>query len=244
MSKFKIKFKLTGLEIEIEGSREEIPQISRNLGQQLSGMLAPAAGLVQGEVIDADRRLAAASPSVTSAPAAATPQRKRTGGKKRGKSNGASASPAGAGTAEAVVAFSHDAARFGIPRQTWSTAKKALWLLYAVGEQGGPQELTAQQITATFNKQFREAKQIIVQNVARDLGKMKARPRGRPGLDGYHHGPEPVVSDRGRQARGARTGRPGADPRRGGRRRRRGRRGVANGTRRAPYADRPDLAAA
>lgn len=178
MSNFKMRLKLTGLEIEIEGSRDEIPQMTRNIGQQLSGLLAPAAGIVAGEVAEADRRLAAAAPAV---PADATRSEsngngRRSGSRKRGKApSGAAKAPGASSAADAVVVFTHDPARFGMPRQGWSTAKKALWLLYAVGEQGGPQELTAHQITATFNKQFREAKQVIIQNVARDLGKMRDR---------------------------------------------------------------------
>jgi hypothetical protein len=38
MSKFKFKLKLQGLELEMEGSRDDIPLIAHNLGNQLTGL--------------------------------------------------------------------------------------------------------------------------------------------------------------------------------------------------------------
>ena len=40
MSKFKFKLKLQGLELEMEGAREDIPLMAQNLGNQLTGTLA------------------------------------------------------------------------------------------------------------------------------------------------------------------------------------------------------------
>ena len=36
MSKFKFKLKLQGLELEMEGAREDIPLMAQNLGNQLT----------------------------------------------------------------------------------------------------------------------------------------------------------------------------------------------------------------
>jgi hypothetical protein len=79
-----------------------------------------------------------------------------------------------------VVELNHDASKWGSPRQEWSTANKALWLLYVVGKQAGRNELTAHQIEATFNRHFRQAKQILVQNIARDLGKLRSQAKDAP----------------------------------------------------------------
>lgn len=51
-SKFKIKFKVEKLELEIEGNREDVPLITQALGQQVSGLLAPASDIVQGEITE------------------------------------------------------------------------------------------------------------------------------------------------------------------------------------------------
>jgi hypothetical protein len=51
LSKFMIKLKLQGLELEIDGSREEMPNITQNLGRQIAGMLQPAGAIIEGEVV-------------------------------------------------------------------------------------------------------------------------------------------------------------------------------------------------
>lgn len=42
MSKFKFKFKLQGLEIEMEGAKEDIPLMANSLGNHLAGLMQPA----------------------------------------------------------------------------------------------------------------------------------------------------------------------------------------------------------
>ena len=44
MSKIKIKLKLTGFELEIEGSKDDIPQIQQAIGQQIGSLLQPGTG--------------------------------------------------------------------------------------------------------------------------------------------------------------------------------------------------------
>ena len=53
MSKFKIKMKLQGLELEIEGAREDSSNIGRNLGGQLANLLQPAIKIIDGEASSA-----------------------------------------------------------------------------------------------------------------------------------------------------------------------------------------------
>ena len=50
MSKFRIKMKLQGLELEIEGAREDASLISRNIGQQVASLMQPAGNIVDGEL--------------------------------------------------------------------------------------------------------------------------------------------------------------------------------------------------
>ncbi len=40
-NKFKFKLKITGFEMEVEGSREEVEVITSNIGAQLRGMVQP-----------------------------------------------------------------------------------------------------------------------------------------------------------------------------------------------------------
>ena len=50
MAKFEVEMELTGLKLKIKGEREDIPQISRNLGEQIAGLFQPAANIVQGQL--------------------------------------------------------------------------------------------------------------------------------------------------------------------------------------------------
>jgi hypothetical protein len=54
MSKFHIKLKLQGLELEVEGTRDDLPVIRRSLGQQFEGLLNPATEIAQGRNLTVD----------------------------------------------------------------------------------------------------------------------------------------------------------------------------------------------
>ncbi|WP_124842321.1 hypothetical protein [Burkholderia cepacia] len=174
MSKFKVKMKITGFEMEIEGSRDDVPNITQALTRQLAGMLQPPTGIVEPP----------AGPQVAILPSLAEPlpadevklesaprkQRTRTRTRRSMQSNG---------TVEDVEAtaidFRHTPELYGNPIQAWSTANKALWILYVIGEIVGEKELSARRITLSFNKHFRQAKEIIANNVTRDLGKLRLK---------------------------------------------------------------------
>jgi hypothetical protein len=170
MSKFKMHLKLTGLELEIEGSREDIPQIAQGVSQQLTSLLTPAARIASGSV---DDEISHEVESVTStvepgsdnlASTRGSRKRRRSAGVVRISTTGESS------TQSEVVDWRHDPAQWGTPLQSWTTKKKAVWLLYIVGKQTDRQELSAPSIAATFNRYFRAAKPIRPQNVSRDLG--------------------------------------------------------------------------
>ena len=50
MAKFHVKLKLQGLELEVEGSRDDIPSIRQSLNQQLAGLLEPATDMAEGKI--------------------------------------------------------------------------------------------------------------------------------------------------------------------------------------------------
>lgn len=160
MSKFKIKLKLTGLEIEIEGTKEDLPIISQNLANQLGNVITPAANMVQG-----------ARPAIPHIPAAPGLDADETKSRRKSpRKNG------GADTkAKKAVAldFVHDSSKWGTPSQDWNPTKKSLWLLYVVKAAGAATEMTATEVANTFNKHFRQAGTIQPSNVSRDLGKAK-----------------------------------------------------------------------
>jgi hypothetical protein len=204
MSRIEIEFELTGLKFKIRGSREEVPLAARNLGQQFVGLLQPAARIAAGDDDDEVGRVPSVASAGSPLPSDEAPAgAKKRGGKKRrvtataAPTNGSSTTSAGA---EPIVEFTHDPSLFGAPKQKWNTAQKAIWLLYVVGEQAGKRELTPQQVAATFNKHFREAGQVLVQNVARDLGKQRAKPKDAPVAEDNTMTPSPwYLTEAGRR---------------------------------------------
>ena len=171
MSKFKIKTKLQGLELEIEGTREDSSNIGRNLGGQLANLLQPAIKIIDGEASSA------ALPPAEAVLPPASPRKSR-------RRRSAASSPASEEAATTAIDFKHDPEKFGNPTQTWKTAEKATWLLYVVKEAAGLGELSTRSLVETFNKHFRQAGTITTSNVTRDLGRLKSR-----------HKPPPVGED-------------------------------------------------
>jgi hypothetical protein len=176
MSKFKIKMKLTGFELEIEGSRDDVPMIAQNLGQQIAGMISPAASIVEGNFIEGQTGTTAVFAETLVAGNTAKPSRKR---KRSIKSSSDSQNPSEA------LEWRHDSLKYGEPAQSWKTAEKAIWMIHVVKCELQKDQLSATAIADTFNKKFRQSGTIRATNVSRDLGKMKVRNGGPPsvGLD-------------------------------------------------------------
>lgn len=161
MSKFKFKFKLTGLEIEIEGSREDVGSITNALNDQFKGMIQPAAKIADSD-IDFEE---AEQPRIINADHKEKHKRKR-----KPKSP---ASTAKTDKSEAID-FKNDVEKFGAPIQKWSTLEKSLWILYVLQSKENIDECTTGEITETFNKHFKQQGTIRSTNVSRDLGKRKS----------------------------------------------------------------------
>jgi hypothetical protein len=172
MAKFKLKMKLQGFELEIEGSREDVPLITQNLGSQIAGLLQPAGAIIEGEVVGENGHQP--SPPIADAPARRKSRKRR--------SSPASPAP-DQKTTEGALDWRHDSAKFGMPAQGWSTAQKAMWLLYVASEMMNEKELSSKRIATTFNKHFRQSGRILTHNVVRDLGRLKTKQKPAPVAD-------------------------------------------------------------
>src|ERR1700761_5282558 len=167
MSKFRVRMKLQGFELEIDGTREDIPAIGQSIGDQLSGLIAPAVSIIEGEV---DKPGTSGSAAILNQHTGAETARKKTRKKRTTSATSSSTS-----NAVDALDWRHDAAKYGMPGQAWNTAKKAIWLLYVAGECVQQNTLSSKQISETFNKHFKQAGTILPFNITRDLGKAKLK---------------------------------------------------------------------
>ncbi|MEQ1760457.1 MAG: hypothetical protein ABL986_19260 [Vicinamibacterales bacterium] len=163
MAKFRISLKLQGLELEVEGTRDDLPMLKEALSQQFVGMLTPATDLAGGDTVP---QLKTLNGSTTDAANVAASKKRRS--PRAGKTTKDGAVP------DDELIWVHDPAKWGTPLQSWTTQQKALWTLYVAQRERSAQDMTASQITTSFNKRFRQTGQIRHGNVARDLGKAKS----------------------------------------------------------------------
>lgn len=165
MAKFKVRLKVQGLELEVEGSREDVPKIAQNVGQQLAGMLQPAAAIVEGQGVPP--------------PILVNPEEKPKTKRKRRTTTSRRSSPLVQATDDAeAVDWKHNPVRWASPQQSWTARQKAVWLLLVVKEAANKNGLSSAAITATFNKHFPEARHIQTRHVTRDLRKAKKESQG------------------------------------------------------------------
>jgi hypothetical protein len=169
LSRFKIKFKIQGLELEIEGDRRDVGLISRAVGDQVAGLVAPTNEIVDGERAAVPRGMI----DITPQPAEKKPRKRAATGTRNN-----------AGSAPTAIDFVHEPQRFGTPTQKWRATQKAMWLIFAVGELKQATQLNAGTIFATVNKHFRQAGLLQRSNVARDLGRVKLKNGETPPLVG------------------------------------------------------------
>lgn len=165
MAKFKLKMKLQGFELEVEGSREDVPLITQSMAEQFAGLLQPMTAIVEGS--------SQVSDVVDNSPVSLLEQESSIRKKSKRKRTSPQRSDSAAVGDGNIINWRHDPAKYGSPQQKWKTSDKAIWLLYVAGEESNEKELSTAQISATFNKHFRQAKIIQSSNVSRDLGKLK-----------------------------------------------------------------------
>lgn len=164
MSNFKIKMKLTGFELEIEGSKDDVPNIQQALSQQLSGLLQPPAGLIEEPVRPQMKTID--TESVATSVRTSKPRKRTIPLAQRA---------AGSETDVALDNWPRDVSKYVSPTQAWSTRDKALWLLYVAQEASIASEVSSIQIRDTFNMHYRQAKIITISNINRDLGRVKGQ---------------------------------------------------------------------
>lgn len=165
-NKFKIKLKVTSFELEIEGSREDVPFMTQAVGQQMSGLLIPASNIVEGEIIE--------NKDLPQLPSEAKPKSRKKRSSRQYSQISTNSTLNGKGKASALD-WKHDPSKWGNPQQDWSTTDKSMWLLYVVHRETEVLELTGSEISTTFNKHFRQSGQISTGQINRDLGRAKGK---------------------------------------------------------------------
>lgn len=170
MPKLDIEFELTGLKLKIKGDSDDTSGKVADLQRQIASLVGTINSLTQQAT---QPQLHGSSPSESTQKLIDVPQPSDTATKTR-KAITRKASGAPKVKAEAID-FKHDAEKFGFPKQAWSTAQKAMWMLHMLAESGDTKEFTAAQIANAFNKHFKSFGTIRAQNVLRDLGKEKGK---------------------------------------------------------------------
>ena len=190
-SKIKIKMELQGFKLEIEGSREDLPQITRNLGSQIAGMLAPAANIIEGRAsprLEGNREPIDASAHIIEQHSSTRRTKTR---------RPAPAAAAGGNGKSKLIVWDHDANAWGTPLQSWKAVDKALWLLYVAKQVAAAAEMTLTQMVSTFDKLFRTAGKLNKGNLSRDFGKLNAEPPPKVQYNGTVDPPTWYLTDAG-----------------------------------------------
>jgi hypothetical protein len=164
--KFRVSLKVREFELEIEGSRNDVPLIAQAIGQQMTGLLSPAANIVDGEIIE-DKKVFPEQDNLL-----------RTRKKRSGKSSSVTSSSrhiSGDDVEAVALEWVHDPSKWGTPEQSWNTTKKSIWLLFVTSKNLDISELSGKQVAATFNKHFRQSGEVKTSRVNRDLGVLKTK---------------------------------------------------------------------
>ncbi len=168
MAKRRIRFELgkieiSGLKLEIDDDLDAATAAFAAAQQMVAGAIQPAfaQALAKG-----NRTIeAGAAPADGNTAKAAPSKGTRSGSRRKSSTDSPSNLPQ----------YNHDPVKYGNPDMEWTTAQKAIWVLWVVQESGGATEMTPIQITDWSNKYFREFRTINRQNVLRDLGKEKKK---------------------------------------------------------------------
>jgi hypothetical protein len=178
MGKYEIEMELTGFRLKVRGERDDLPIITENLQQQVTGLIAPAINIAAGQ-LPHSREIAPAVTVIESSPKA-----KRAGRSRRSTSTNGEASKT------VVINWDHDPNKWGVPKQAWKAWQKVAWLLYVVSEECNANELSASMIVETFNTHFRQSGLLKQSNMTTQLGRMK---QSSPALIGDHATKNPIT---------------------------------------------------
>jgi hypothetical protein len=167
MAKFEVEMQIQGFKLRVWSEREEdVPRITGQLGQQLAGLLRPST-----EILDV-------TPRVQTAFAVNAPEEKSQDPNKRkrhAKSSRIRKSGASESAGSQMVNWQHAPAKWGMPRQAWTTGQKILWTLYVAAKETSHEDLSSPAIAETFNTAFREFGPLAKQNLPRELGNLKKK---------------------------------------------------------------------
>ena len=170
MPKFRIRLKVQGLELEVDGEREDIPAITAAVQQQFSGLILPAESMADGhkQLADGGRWNGG--------------EEEKTKGRGRKRGGGSRITD---GAAAQAIEFRHDAAKYGNPLQSWDVTQKSIWLLFVIKSLTDTKEVSGPQLAATFKQYFKPAGKMHPPHVTRDLSRAKVQ------------NPAPVGEDKG-----------------------------------------------
>ncbi len=166
-NKFKVKLKIQGFELEIEGAREDAAQISEQIGQQVAGIMKPVEGIIEGSPAEKP----ANQPSLPGLEASpVTPQKPK---RKKRTANLSGEKK----TSTDPIDFVLKDTTYSTPQQSWTIVQKAMWLLFILKELGLGNQHSGSVLNATFNKHFKEAGTIDTGNINKQLMKKKSEKR-------------------------------------------------------------------
>ncbi len=172
MARRKIRFelgeiKIAGVKLEIDDDLEPATAAFGAAQQLIAGAIQPA--LSQALVNAQGKTIEGSVPKSHNGDAAHLPAPAARPGRSRSRAKAVAVESANLPT------LIHDPVKYGNPKQDWTTAQKAIWILWIVQESTGRSELTATEVVETFNKYFKEFRTINRQNTARDLGKERKK---------------------------------------------------------------------
>lgn len=167
MSKLEVEFELTGLKFKVTGERDDVSGALAQLQKQIATLAhsaSSAAGALDGKTIE-NGTGQIVQPSLEAVPKSLP----------SGKASKARRGASGLRKTAEAIEFKHDAEKYGFPKQEWTTANKAMWLLYVLEIQTEHKEVSAGVLAATFKKHFKQFGGILAHNISRDLGAAKGK---------------------------------------------------------------------
>jgi len=159
MAKIEVEMELQGFKLRIKADRNDLPQISGEIGKQLAGMLQPPAAMLDEPV----------SRQVDST---VVPPENGNNGNRRGKASRRAKTTNGTPTTPKVE-WQHDPTKWGMPKQAWKAGGKVLWLLYVVKNETSHSELSAPTIADTFSAKFKQFVALKKTSMPSILGSLK-----------------------------------------------------------------------
>lgn len=159
-----LKFEIGKLKVEVGGEDGE-QEITAALTEGLTRAISPVAEVLRPQ-------LEAPAPTITDVVATSRGEKRRT-------RRGSRARGAGSTATNTALDWKPNTTANGNPHASWSSGKKALWLLHCYSKENGgpdaePNGLTLAVIVATFNKHFPHAKTIQSSHVSRDFQRFAA----------------------------------------------------------------------